>query len=73
MFSWNACFDAIYIVNQASVVTGQTLKAGSSVILHPTRSYDTSLERSHQFLNDEEVYKGIAIIYNFISFRQGGK
>ena len=36
-------------------VLGQTLKAGSSVTFQPTRSYNTSLERSHQFLNDREV------------------
>ena len=71
MFVQNACFNAIYIVKQASVVTGQTLKAGSSVILHLTRSYHTSLERSYEFLNDEKMFKGIAII--LYPFRQGGK
>ena len=71
MFARNACFDKIYIVNWASVVTWQILKAGSSVAFQPTRSYDTSLERSHQFLNDKEVYKGIAVY--LYPFRQQGK
>ena len=61
----------MYIVNWAFVVTGQTLKAGSSVTFQPTRSYDTSLERSNQFLNDKKVYKGIAIYLD--TFRQQGK
>ena len=71
MFAWNACFDTIYIVNPASIFTGQTLKADSSAIVQSTRSYDTSLERSHQFLNDKEVYKVIATYLN--PFRQWGK
>ena len=70
MFAWNACFDAIYIVNWASVVNWQTLKAGSSVTSPPTKSCDTSLERSHQFLKDKNVYKGIAI--DLGPFRQQG-
>ena len=67
----NACFDAIYIVNRGSVVTWQTLKAGSSVIFQPTMSCDTSLKRSHHYLNIKEVYKVIAVYLN--PFRQWGK
>ena len=71
MFARNMCFDAIYIVNWASVVTWQILKAGSSVAFQPTRSYDMSLERSHQFLKDQEMYKVIAIYFN--PFRHWGE
>ena len=38
-----------------------TLNAGNFEVFKATRSYDTSLERSHQFLKDKEVYKGIAV------------
>ena len=69
MFAWNGCFDAIYIVNWASIVTGQSLKAGSSVIFQPTRSYDTSLERSNHFLSVKKVYVQEHCTY-FDSFRQ---
>ena len=54
----------MYIVNRAFVVMGQTLKAGSSVTFQPTRSKNASLKRSHQFLNNKEVYKDIAIYLN---------
>ena len=63
-FARKSCFDSMYIVNRAFVVTGQTLKAGSSVTFQPTRSKNTSLKRSHQFLNNKEVYKDIAIYLN---------
>ena len=35
---------------------------GNFEVFQDTRSYNTSLERSNQFLKDKLVYKGIAVI-----------
>ena len=38
-----------------------TLNAGNFEFFQATRSYNTTLERSNQFLKDREVYKDIAL------------
>ena len=54
----------IYYVNCVKThVQGKhsTLNAGNFEVFQATRSYNTSLERSHQFLKDKEVYKDTKI------------
>ena len=38
------------------------LNAGNFEVFQVTRSYNTSFERSHQFLKAKKVYMGIAVI-----------
>ena len=55
----------IYYVNCIKTcVPGKlsALNAGNFEVFQVTRSYDTSFERSHQFLKAKEVYMGIAVI-----------
>ena len=55
----------IYYVNGVKTcVPGKrsTLNTGNFEIFLVTRSNNTSLERSHQFLKDKELYKAIAVI-----------
>ena len=42
------------------------LNAGNFEVFKVTRSYDTSFERSYQFLKAKEVYMGIAVIWSMV-------
>ena len=60
------CVDGrmIYYVNCVKTrVQGKhsSLNTGDFEVFQATRSYNTSLERSNQFLTDREVYKDIAL------------
>ena len=60
----------IYYVNCIkTLVPGKhsALNAGNFEVFQATRSYNTSLERSHQFLKDKKVHKALRPLYeNFI-------
>ena len=55
----------IYYVNCVKICVPDkrsALNAGNFEVFQVTRSYNTSFERSRQFLKAKEVYMGIAVI-----------
>ena len=60
---WDAKCPIDYVNCIKTRVPGKrsTLNAGNFEVFQATRSYNTSLERSNQFLKDREVYKNIAL------------